>query len=135
MLEVFIPVATTQVDARERSAFSPACIDDAERQLNAASVPVTYEYRRNSIAGRTLPASAYKDGNCLLVRAELAAPWWSGEQLEKVLKAGLGGGCAGRIVRESNLYGIHLVEQIEVTEVTLLQLHAGVAQRRITRAP
>lgn len=127
MTRVVLPVATTVVEQKTRSAFSSACVADALEQLNARAYPVTYEYRRTSVCGTTVIGTARMDGRDLMVELELQPPWWTPVELEAQLaEHRLGGGIAGRILKCSNLDTIEVIERIRVGEVTLLQLHASV---------
>lgn len=121
---VVLPVATTVVDPRMRAAFSPACLDSMREQLNVRSVPVTYEYRARSVAGCTVIGTARIEDRDLVVEADLSPPWWTEEELAAALPT-LGGGVAGKVLRDGTVGPVHVTEQILVTEVSLLQLHTS----------
>lgn len=129
-MRLTIPIATTIVDQRTRAAFSPACLADIVVQLNAREYPVSYEYRSASVCGKSIPGTARVDGSDLLVDVEVAAPWWTIDELERAVADGIGGGVAGRSMTESTVGTIHTTEKIRVSEVTLLQLHASCNPRR-----
>jgi len=95
-------------------------------QLNAREVPVTYEYRSASLAGKTIPGTARMEDRDLVVDVDLAPPWWTPDELDKAITAGVGGGISGRVLKESTVDTIHVTDQIRLSDVTLLQLHASV---------
>jgi hypothetical protein len=129
-MRLTLTVASTIVDQRTRASFSPACVADLVVQLNTREYPVSYEYRSASLCGKSIPGTARLDGTDVLVDVEVAAAWWTIDELERVVTDGIGGGVAGRSLSESAVGTIHTTEKIRLTELTLLQLHSSANPRR-----
>lgn len=120
-MRVTIHAATTRIDEKTRSAFSDRCLDDLARQLNDRPVTVNYGFREASIAGWTIPGTAAVEDHDLRVEADLAPAWWTAEELASALPI-LGGACGGKMLEESTLYGVHVVERVKITAVALVPL-------------
>lgn len=124
-MRVTMTAATTTVDPKTRRAFSAMCIDDLARQLNGREFPVTFAHRELSIVGKTIPGTATR-GHVLTVDAELAPPFMTAAELEAALPT-LSAGIAGRTLRVGDVYGVVLVEQVELTSIAVLPLAASSA--------
>lgn len=122
-MRVTMTAATTTVDPKTRRAFSSMCLDDLARQLNEREFPVTFAHRELSIAGKTIPGTA-TGGHALTVDAELAPPFMTAAELEAALPT-LAAGLAGRTLRTGDVYGVALVELVQLTSVAVLPLTAA----------
>lgn len=129
---ILLAVATTVVDQRTRAAFAPECLADLLEQLNEAEYPVTYEYRAQSVCGKTIVGSAHLDGSDLMVKADIAAAWWGDVEFERIMP-NLGGGVAGKVLDQAPVDSILVVSKIRLAECTLLQLHSSVNPKKPAR--
>lgn len=133
-MKCILTVASTRVCPRTRSAFSPQCVDDLQEQLAKQTYLVNYEWRHNSLIGRTFLGTQRLIDGFLEVEAELAPPFYSPDKWDELVASGtLGAGCAGAVLRRCVLDGIEVIERISLEEIAVLAIHSSVDYERPIR--
>lgn len=125
-MRVRLLVASSRVCQRTRSAFSPMCLDDCAEQLAKNSLVVTYEFRRSSVVGSTIAGSQRLDGAFLYVDADVSPPFYTEAEWRARIQEGIGSASRGKILRDYNTGGVHVVERAKLVEVAFVPLSASV---------